>query len=234
MKTYKFKGHNFYINEGVFNPTKTSEILINSICKNIRRDSKNLLDLGCGCGIVGSSISIERGIEMIYASDLKTETVENAKSNFDRLEIQYEAKAGSLFDPWEDYQFDNIVCDVSGVAEGIASISGWFGEHAPCSSGVDGTKLGIEIINKAPQFLKKQGAFYMAILTLSNHKKLITELTKIFKKVDIIGEEEYYLEKSMTENHAVEINELQRKGYIDLETRFGMKMWKTIVVKATN
>lgn len=234
MKSYKFRGLNFSIDEGVFNPTKTSEILINCICKDIRPDSENLLDLGCGCGIVGSSISIENKIEMIYASDLKKETVENAKSNFERLGIKYEVKAGSLFDPWEGYQFDNIVCDVSGVAEGIANISGWFGEHAPCSSGDDGTKLGIEIISKAPQYLNKRGSFYMAILTLSNHKKLITKLKEIFKEIDIIGEEEYYLEKSITENHAIQINELERKGYIELETKFGMKTWKTIVIKATN
>lgn len=222
------------VKSGIFKPTKTSELLIKGVCNDIKLGGINLLDLGCGCGIVGSCIASRMNISKVYASDLSIEAIENAKLNFAKFSFEYEARSGSLFEPWKEYKFHNIVCDVSGVAKQMAEISGWFGEHAPCASGDDGTQLGIEIIEAANDYLVPGGSFYIAVLGLSDHKKLTERIASRFKSVKTVAEEEYFLTQEIVKENSELIDFLRSRGYIDVEERYGMLIWKTTVIKARN
>ena len=232
MKLYSYKKNDFEVDDGVFYPTKTTELILKSI-ENIPFENKNILDLGCGCGIVGSMISKYNKVKTMNASDINQKTISNAKRNYQLHGLHADLRVGDLYTPWIGKKFDNIICDVSGVSDKIAEISGWFGEYAPCNSGIDGTDLGIEIIKKSPKYLNNGGKLYMAILTLSNHLKLINKLKECFINVNIIREEEYFIPKEMMD-YVDLLNELQDNKCISVERRFGMIIWKTIIIEAFN
>ena len=73
----------------------------------------------------------------------------------------------------------------------------------------------------------------MAILTLSNHLKLIKKLKECFINVNIIREEEYFIPKEMMD-YVDLLNELQVNKCISVERKFGMLLWKSIIIEAFN
>ena len=233
MKTYNFDDFSFQIDSGVFMPTKTSEILIKSVLADKYYSGSDLLDLGCGSGIVGITLSKSLKLDTLYASDLKQETIDNTRLNCQKYSVKSVLKYGNLLDPWKNFVFSNIVCDVSGVAESFADVSEWFGDFAPCFAGHDGTLLALEIIKKAPLHLKPNGSFYMAVLTLSNYKKIFEAIENQFGSFDIIGEEEYYLPKQFSEQYSDLISTLNSNGSIFTEFKFGFHTWKTYIIKAS-
>ena len=67
--------------EKVFTPTGTTEAIIEAILEN-NNQKKNILDLGCGCGVIGLSL-FKNGLvkEPLYASDISEKAIENVKIN---------------------------------------------------------------------------------------------------------------------------------------------------------
>ena len=60
---------NFKIDKKVFKPTGTTELLLNSSLKKIKRID-DILDLGCGSGIVGINIAKIKKIKKKFISQM--------------------------------------------------------------------------------------------------------------------------------------------------------------------
>ena len=134
-----------YFKKGVFVPTATSNFLINDFLKlNKNIINKNILDLGCGSGIIAISLNNIIKKNKFYGSDLSENSILCCKKNFKKFKIKGEVKKGDTFKPWIDYKFDFIINDISGISSIIAKRSQWF-NNVPSSSGDDGTKLTIKI-----------------------------------------------------------------------------------------
>jgi methylase of polypeptide subunit release factors len=74
---------NFLVNDKVFLPTGTSELLVRTISSQIKQ-SGSMLDLGCGTGLVGISLAKPGLINfIIYFSDRSSEYVNVAKIKID-------------------------------------------------------------------------------------------------------------------------------------------------------
>ena len=71
-------------NDNVFAPTATTDFLISAVASNIDKVD-NLLDLGCGNGIVGITLSKLNKAYKIYCSDVSNDAV-----NIAELNIEYE------------------------------------------------------------------------------------------------------------------------------------------------
>ena len=131
----------------VFTPTGTSEIIIESVLSYLDEPG-NLLDLGCGSGLVGLAIYKAGKVQdKLYASDLSNEAVNLLKKNAIKNEVLCDARQGSIYEPWNGHKFDYIIDDISGVAKQVASISSWFNKTS-CEAGTDGTSLVNQAINK--------------------------------------------------------------------------------------
>ena len=218
------------VDAGVFFPTETTKLILDSVA-SIRFDGLDLLDLGCGCGIVAAVLGRTSDTRQLFASDLSAAATANARRNLDRLGVSAQVRTGSLYEPWADTRFDVVICDVSGVAEDLARVSGWFGDSVPCAAGRDGAALGLQIIKDTPRQLQPGGRLFMPVLTLSNHRRLVDELAAQFARVTPIAERQFYLPKELMTQAAL-IDELQQEGAIEIEKKFGLYLWKTIVYQA--
>lgn len=215
-----------------FIPTATSDFIIKSCSNHISKRS-DLLDLGCGVGIVGISLFKMNLVKKLYSSDISTSASKMCKINSKNYNVENDVRSGSVFEPWKGMKFDVIVDDVSGISEHIAKISPWFSNVA-CDSGPDGTSLTIQVLEKAPEFLNKNGKLFFPIISLSNHKKILEIAESLFKNVKKISSNEWFIPDDVSVNHNKLINELKNSGYIDFEEKFGKKIAFTDIYMVNN
>ena len=217
---------------GVFTPNATTNLLIQAV-KNTISAPVNLLDLGCGTGVVGIALHLE-GLTStpLYASDLSQSAVLCSRENLARYGCKAEVRGGSLFDPWFGKKFDAIVDDISGIAQSVADVSPWF-QGVPCDTGEDGSDLVVEIIRNAPQYLNEGGYLFFPVLSLSNVDKLLRVAKENYETVERVGRQDWPLPKEL-KAHIPLLQKLHDEGSIKLEERFGMFLCYTEVYCATN
>ena len=71
------------LDKNVFEPNLTTKLMIESCYEKIKKMKKiNLVDIGCGCGIIGIVLKKKLKIkEKSYFSDISSNAVENTKKN---------------------------------------------------------------------------------------------------------------------------------------------------------
>lgn len=195
----------------IFKPTGTSDLLIKAVSPYIEKGK--LLDLGCGCGIVGKSL-MKEGIQW-YASDISGEAIFSINPEGCHCFV----RQGNLFDCWEGHKFDYIIDDVSGISSELAKISPWF-NGVPCDSGIDGTKLVCKVIQQAPEYLTRGGKLFFPIVSLSNKLRIVQTAIENFGDVKCIATEHFPLPKEMYK-HLDLMKDLRLRGYIDYKSAFG-------------
>lgn len=214
--------------KGVFKPTGTSDILIKSTLKIVRKPSK-ILDLGCGSGYVGISLNNHSKYKSKYFfSDVSSKAIKLTKKNLKENNMPQTVKKGSLFKPWFNQKFDVIVNDVSGISNKIAMISPWYKNKIPYKTGVDGTKLTIEIIKEVSRHLNKNGVLIFPLISLCDNKKIISFAKKKFKTFKKIDTKTWPLPSEMYKYKKI-INNLNNKKKISIINKFGLILFKTDV-----
>jgi FkbM family methyltransferase len=108
-----FKGVNLIIKDGVFTPdpkiTNSSSIVINNL-PNIK--GKDILDIGCGTGIIGIYCALN-GAKKVLAIDINKEAIENTKENIKRNKVKniMKVKQSDLFNNVTG-KFDYIIANL--------------------------------------------------------------------------------------------------------------------------
>ena len=95
-------------------PTYNEASIIEKLILEIQNNFE-VLDLGCGTGIIGVAIMKSFSNLKMYCSDLDEKSVKLTKQNFKQHKLKADNRSGNLFTPWERKKFDYIVNEVSGI-----------------------------------------------------------------------------------------------------------------------
>jgi hypothetical protein len=168
---------------------------------------------------------------MVGASDLSAAAVRLARHNARRNGAQIDCRRGSLFEPWAGERFDLIVDDVSGVAEPVARVSGWYPPPVPSLAGDDGTRWILEVLARAPDYLAPGGRIVFPVLTLSREEAVLREARSRFAAVELV-EEQWYPVRDELAAHFPLLERLATSGAVRLERRGSRWCWATRVFVA--
>ena len=224
---------NFKIDKKVFKPTGTSYLLLHASLKKIKKNH-DILDLGCGSGIVGINIAkVKKLRKKIYFSDISKFATKNTKKNCELNKIKHEIKTGALLKPWVKYKFDIIVSDVASISDSVAKISPWYNKSITNRAGKDGVKNIIEIVKNCKDCLKKGGKLIFPIISLSNEEKILSFVKKKFNKYSVLKTKDWPIPKMMYKNKSVLIK-LNKEKRIKIMQKYGLIIFSTKIIMVKN
>ncbi len=206
------------VGDKIFKPNLTTKLSIEVAFEKLK-DDINVLDLGCGSGVIGIALMKSFAKLRMHCSDVHSTAVEITKKNFIKNKLCADIRTGNLFEPWIGKKFDYIINDVTAISALVAKISPWFQKNIPCESGNDGTDLAISILKKSPNFLNKNGFFQLPLISLSNTDKIINNAKEIFSDVKIIKSKSWFLPKEM-DDFKDKLYRLRSEKLINFEEKF--------------
>jgi release factor glutamine methyltransferase len=94
-------------------PRPETEELAEAVLKKETRDAVDILDVGCGSGVLGLTLAAERPGWRVRMSDLSGDALALARENAAALGVEgCEFAEGDLMEPWVGAGFDGIVANL--------------------------------------------------------------------------------------------------------------------------
>ena len=192
----EFMGLEFFVNEDVLIPQPDTEILVEeviNICKSIFENKEiRILDLCTGSGCIGISISKNIDNSKMVLSDISNKTLEVAKVNSIKHNIDLSIIQSDLFDSIND-KFDIIVSNPPYIKTEVIKTLDKEVQNEPelaLDGGEDGLKIYRKIIKEAYNYLNDDG--YLCLEIGYDQKEDVIKLiedegkyTNIYSKKDL-------------------------------------------------
>jgi release factor glutamine methyltransferase len=108
---WSFYGRTFKVNPNVLIPRADTEVLIEKVLLKInKRDALNILDLGCGTGIIGITLALEKPLSKVTLIDQSEDALENTKENLALHQaLNIRVQKSDWFSNLAETKFDVIV-----------------------------------------------------------------------------------------------------------------------------
>lgn len=217
QNSFKFKNINF-VTTNSFTPNLTSELIYISAKEFIKKDYE-VLDLGCGSGVVGLALLKQLQNFKLTSSDLSEGALKDTAFNAKEINLQINILHSDIFENITG-KYDLIVNDISGISENVAKLSEWF-LNAPCNSGIDGLNLFERVIEGSSRFLKSNGVMIFPLLSLSNTDRAIDIIDKYYTSKISLVKKEWFLPETIAKNNSEELQNLKESGHVYYQRKFG-------------
>ena len=213
MNKVNFLNIELEYNEKVFRPTLLSE----KCALNTNFKDKSILDLGCGIGPLAIYFA-KNGASSVDAIDIYNEHLELSRKNSILNDTKVNIFRSNLFQDVSK-KYDLICCDVSGVREEVAKLTGWFPEEVPKADDT-GANLILEVIANSKEFLKENGELIICTTSFSDEKSIFTAFEKFYpNSYQEIYSEEVPFSKRLNKNISI----LDKDSFFEKD---GIKFWK--------
>lgn len=177
-----FMGYTFKVNENVLIPRQDTETLVTEAARVIQETPKDrlsliqklrgvkewaVLDLCCGSGAIGVSLSKICSNIKVTATDVSEEALVVARENASRLRTKIKFLQGDMFAPVNGKKFDMIVSNPPYIRTAMISIlQEEVKTHEPLKA-LDGGRDGLDfyriIVKNAAEHLKPGGFLMLEI-----------------------------------------------------------------------
>ena len=162
---WSFYGRTFKVNPHVLIPRADTEILIEKALTKINlRDHTEILDLGCGTGIIGITIALERPLSNVTLIDQSEHAIQNTKENQTLHQVtNVMIQKSDWFSALDQTRFDVILSNPPYLEDNDPHLSQGL-EDEPLDALVSGP-TGIEaiqyIIENAKNHIKPSGWLFI-------------------------------------------------------------------------
>lgn len=155
-----FYGRSFKVLKDVLIPRQDTEISVETLLKIIKNNKiNNMLEIGCGTGIVSISVDLETKID-VTAVDISQKAIENSIINKEKFGSGIKIMKSDLFSNIKE-SFDLIYSNPPYIkSDEIEKLQVEVRKHEPrlaLDGGEDGLHFYRKIIKKAPKYLNDRG-----------------------------------------------------------------------------
>lgn len=155
-----FYGRSFKVLKDVLIPRQDTEISVETLLKIIKNNKiNNMLEIGCGTGIVSISVDLETKID-VTAVDISQKAIENSIINKEKFGSGIKIMKSDLFSNVKE-SFDLIYSNPPYIkTDEIEKLQVEVRKHEPrlaLDGGEDGLYFYRKIIEKAPDYLNDRG-----------------------------------------------------------------------------
>ena len=178
-----FYGNEFEINENVLIPRFETEELVEKtiefITTNFNDTNLNVIDLGCGSGVIGITLKKKIPSLSVTCLDISEESLKVAKKNAEKLEVEINFIKGDMLNNIND-KFDIIISNPPYIKdnEEIDEIVKNNEPHIALYAGIDGLYYYRQILSKVKEKLKDK--FLIAFEIGMTQKEEITNIANQF------------------------------------------------------
>ncbi len=162
---WSFFGRTFKVNSNVLIPRADTEILIEKALSKINvQDAYDILDLGCGTGIIGITIALERPLSKITLIDQSEHAIQNTKDNRALHQAtNVMIQKSDWFNALDQTRFDVILSNPPYLEENDPHLlQGLEGEPIDALvAGPAGTEAIQHIIKNAKNYIKPSGWLFI-------------------------------------------------------------------------
>ena len=155
-----FDGKEFAIQQNVLIPRRDTEILLDAVRRHMHKETKRVLDLCCGSGILGICLALDNENLEVVLVDISKDAVALTKENAKRHGVKVQVSKGDLFAPVQGQTFDLIVTNPPYIAAEDQTVEEQVREHEPkvaLFAGKDGLDCIRRIAKEAKSVLNKKG-----------------------------------------------------------------------------
>ncbi len=187
LKQRYFLGNKFFVDDDVLIPRfDTESVVLGAAEVIIKEGYQSLLDLCCGSGCIGISLSLMCSLPSPTFSDISEGALRVAKINADKYLKSYKLNCGNLFEGI-GVKYDVIVCNPPYISkseyEGLDNHVKNFEPKIALVSDADGYFHYITVIKEAKAYLKEKGCIFFEIG--ATQKDRVMQLLKEEKFVNI-------------------------------------------------
>jgi len=166
LGTVPFHGRDFICDGRGLIPRPETEELVEMILKKLPAGSLDILDMGCGSGVLGLSLAAERPESSVTLADISEDALALTRENAEKLSIQNITLVRSDLFETIPGTFDLIAANLPYVPSGEAETMERELAHDPALalfSGPDGMDLLRKFIPESVNFLKPGGVIALEI-----------------------------------------------------------------------
>lgn len=147
-----FYGYDFKVNDKVLIPRFETEQLVYRVLEFIKKNYKepvNIIDLGCGSGVIGITLAKELPTAKVTCLDINDDAISLTKENAELLNVDIRLKKGDMLENFNE-KFDIIVSNPPYIALGeeIDEIVKNNEPHLALYAGIDGLDCYRRIIKR--------------------------------------------------------------------------------------
>ncbi|MGJ8642715.1 MAG: peptide chain release factor N(5)-glutamine methyltransferase [Luteolibacter sp.] len=161
-----FHGRDFICDSRGLIPRPETEELVEMILKDLPAGSLDILDMGCGSGVLGLTLAAERRESQVTLADVSRDALSLTEQNAAKLNIENISLIHSDLFEFIEGKFDFIAANLPYVPDGDAATMAPELSHDPALalfSGVDGMDLLRKFIPESVNFLKPGGVIALEI-----------------------------------------------------------------------
>ena len=183
FREWSFYGRTFKVNSHVLIPRADTEVLIEkALSKITTHNNYEILDLGCGTGIIGITIALERSLSKVTLIDQSEHAIKNTKENQSLHQVTNTTiQKSDWFSALDQKRFDVILSNPPYLEENDPHLSKGL-EYEPIDalvSGPMGMKAIQHIIKNAKNHMNSDG--WLFVEHGYNQAKIVKDL---FEKND--------------------------------------------------
>jgi len=163
---WDFYGETFYLDEHVLIPRQDTELLIDLAFKKYSRDAHiHICDLGTGSGIIGITLAKHFFNSHVFVSDISEPALHVTQRNIEKFrQKNITAVHSDWYQSLPETSFDLIISNPPYIDINDSNLNNEDLKYEPISALFSGNKGYADIqqiINRAPQYLKKAGCLML-------------------------------------------------------------------------